>query len=58
MDEFVEKLRQNSMNDISYLRVDSAKHAVAYELNLDLTRPAMDAFFERTLKEGGVADKR
>ncbi|MBN2613757.1 MAG: alpha/beta hydrolase [Bacteroidales bacterium] len=50
VDEFVEKLRQAGAKDITYLRVEGGNHGVAYEFNLDITRPAMDAFFERTLK--------
>ncbi len=54
IDDFVAKLKQVGVKDLTYLRVDGGNHGVAYEFNLDTTRPAMDAFFERTLKEYGV----
>jgi dipeptidyl aminopeptidase/acylaminoacyl peptidase len=50
-DDFVKKLKQAGNEDITYLKIEDGNHGVAYEFNLDLTRPAMDAFFERTLKK-------
>lgn len=50
VDEFVEALKQAGMEDITYLRIVDGNHGVAYEFKLDITRPVMDAFFERTLK--------
>ncbi|MBN1154436.1 alpha/beta hydrolase [candidate division KSB1 bacterium] len=50
MDEFVAKLKEAGMEDLTYLRIDGGNHGVAYEFNLDVTKPAMDEFFARTLK--------
>jgi acetyl esterase/lipase len=50
-DDFVKKLKQAGNEDITYLKIEDGNHGVAYEFNLDLTRPAMDAFFERTVKK-------
>jgi len=50
MDNFVEKLKEAGMEDITYIRIEGGNHGVAYEFHLDVTKPAMDAFFKRTLK--------
>lgn len=55
VDDFVDNLKKAGMEDITYLRIEGGNHGVAYEFDLDKTRPAMDAFFKRTLKE--KADK-
>lgn len=55
VDDFVDNLKKAGMEDITYLRIEGGNHGVAYEFELDNTRPAMDAFFERTLKK--EADK-
>jgi acetyl esterase/lipase len=55
VDDFVDNLKKAGMEDITYLRIEGGNHGVAYEFDLDKTRPAMDAFFERTLKK--KADK-
>lgn len=48
-DDFVEKLKTAGMEDLTYLRIEGGNHGVAYEYNLDVTKPAMDKFFGRTL---------
>jgi acetyl esterase/lipase len=50
VDEFVNVLREKGAGDLTYLRVEGGNHGTAYEHHLDVTKPAMDAFFERTLK--------
>ena len=50
VDDFVEKMKAAGA-DITYLRVDSVAHDVSYTLRLDVTKPAMDEFFDRTLKK-------
>lgn len=50
VDVFVDSLKMAGAKDLNYLRVEGGNHGVAYEFNLDVTRPAMDAFFKRTLK--------
>ena len=49
VDEFVEELEEAGAPDVEYVRVDGGTHDVAYNQNLDVTRPAMEAFFARTL---------
>lgn len=51
VDDFTDKLKKAEMEDLTYIRIEGGNHGVAYEFNLDKTRPAMDAFFERTLKK-------
>ncbi|MCF7802809.1 MAG: alpha/beta hydrolase [Candidatus Marinimicrobia bacterium] len=50
VDEFVKQMRSAGMDDLTYMRIDSGNHGVAYEYHLDQTDPAIEAFFERTLK--------
>jgi acetyl esterase/lipase len=55
VDAYVEKMEAAGA-DIAYVRVPGG-HGVAYEDALDVTKPAMDEFFARTLGgEGGEAD--
>ncbi len=49
VDDFVEKMKAADA-DISYMRVEGVGHDLSYNLRLDITKPAMDEFFERTLK--------
>jgi len=49
-DDFVDKLKNSGVRDVTYLRIEGGNHGVAYEHYLDRTTAAMDKFFERTLK--------
>lgn len=49
-DKFMAEMKAVSAPDVTYLRVEGADHDVAYSDSLDITRPAMDRFFARTLK--------
>lgn len=51
VDDYVEKMRAAGA-EVEYVRVEGGTHGVAYLDNLDVTKPAMDAFFARTLKAG------
>jgi acetyl esterase/lipase len=48
-DDFVEKMKAVGAN-IEYLRVDGAQHGLAYNERLELTEPAIEAFFAKHLK--------
>ena len=48
-DEFVEKMKAAGA-DIKYLRVDEARHGVAYNERLELTDPAIEQFFAKHLQ--------
>lgn len=50
VDDFVNKMKDAGA-DIEYLRIDDGDHGVAYLGHLDQTDPAMEAFFDRTLKK-------
>jgi len=50
VDAFIEKLKAAGAPDVNYVRVEGADHDVAYSDALNITRPAMDSFFVRTLK--------
>lgn len=49
VDSFVEKMRAAG-KEVEYIRIPGG-HGVAYEHGLDVTKPAMDAFFEKYLKK-------
>jgi hypothetical protein len=36
--------------DLNYIRIEGGDHDVAYSDSLRITKPAMDEFFSRTLK--------
>lgn len=48
-DDFVKKMRAKGA-DIEYLKVDGVGHGVAYAEKLDVTDPAIEAFFAEHLK--------
>lgn len=48
-DDFVEKMKATGA-DIEYVRI-KGEHNVAYDFGLEVTKPAMDAFFEKHLKK-------
>ena len=48
-DDYVEKMKFVGA-DIEYVRIPG-NHGVAYEFGLDITKPAMDAFFAKHLKK-------
>jgi acetyl esterase/lipase len=50
-DVFVDSLKKAGAKDLTYIRIEGGNHGVAYEFNLDVTKPVMEAFFERTLKK-------
>ncbi|NJD10174.1 MAG: alpha/beta hydrolase [Gemmatimonadetes bacterium] len=50
VDAFIEKMKAAGARDVNYVRVEGADHDVAYSDALNITRPAMDSFFVRTLR--------
>jgi acetyl esterase/lipase len=50
VDTFIARMKAAGARDVNYVRVTGGTHGVAYLDNLDVTRPAMDSFFARTLK--------
>jgi acetyl esterase/lipase len=50
VDEFVEALKKAGAKDVTYIRIEGGNHGVAYDQSLDVTKSAMDQFFERALK--------
>jgi len=50
VDSFVEKMRQAGHTDLEYIRLDELTHDVSYSTGLDITSPAIEKFFLRTLK--------
>ncbi|MCF7885433.1 MAG: alpha/beta hydrolase [Candidatus Marinimicrobia bacterium] len=48
-DDFVEKMKSAGAN-IKYLKIDGAGHGVAYAEKLEVTNPAIEAFFAKYLK--------
>jgi len=50
VDSFVEKMKQAGQTDLEYIKLDGQDHDVAYSDGLDITKPAMEKFFARTLK--------
>lgn len=49
-DDFVKKMKAKGA-DIEYLRIDGARHGVAYAEKLDITDPAIGKFFAKHLKQ-------
>ncbi len=50
VDKYVENLKASGASDVTYLRIEGGNHGVAYDESLDVTNPAIDKFFARTLK--------
>lgn len=50
VDSFVEKMKQAGQADLEYIKLEGQDHDVAYSDGLDITKPAMEKFFARTLK--------
>lgn len=48
-DDLVKALRQAGAKDVTYMRIEGAGHGV-FRQHIEETGPAMEAFFERTLK--------
>lgn len=48
-DDFVKKMKAAGA-DIEYLRIDGARHGLAYNEKLDVTDPAIEKFFAKHLK--------
>lgn len=49
-DRFIEEMEAAGAPDVTYVRIEGGDHDVAYSDNLNVTRPAMDSFFARTLR--------
>lgn len=49
VDSFVEKMRQAGHTEIEYIRLEDMDHDVAYSDGLNITAPAMEEFFKKTL---------
>jgi acetyl esterase/lipase len=49
-DSFIEKIKAAGAPDVTYIRIEGGDHDVAYSDALNVTRPAMDSFFVRTLR--------
>jgi acetyl esterase/lipase len=52
-DRFIEEMKAAGAPDVTYVRIEGGDHDVAYSDHLNVTRPAMDRFFARTLKPAG-----
>ena len=50
VDNFVAMIKQAGHTDIEYIRMDELGHDVSYSTGLNVTAPAIEKFFERTLK--------
>jgi acetyl esterase/lipase len=50
VDDFVAKMKAAGAPDLSYIRIEGGDHDVAYSDSLRITKPAMDEFFEKHLK--------
>jgi len=50
VDDFVAKMKAAGVPDLSYIRIEGGDHDVAYSDSLRITKPAMDEFFEKYLK--------
>jgi acetyl esterase/lipase len=50
VDNFVLRMKQAGKTDIEYIRMDELGHDVSYSTGLNVTGPAIEKFFERTLK--------
>ena len=50
VDDFVAKMKAAGAPDLSYIRIVGGDHDVAYSDSLRITKPAMDEFFKKHLK--------
>ena len=50
VDDFVAKMKAAGSPDLSYIRIEGGDHDVAYSDSLRITKPAMDEFFDKHLK--------
>ena len=50
VDDFVVKMKAAGAPDLSYIRIEGGDHDVAYSDSLRITKPAMDEFFDKHLK--------
>jgi len=50
VDDFVAKMKEAGAPDLSYIRIEGGDHDVAYSDSLRITKPAMDEFFKKHLK--------
>ena len=50
VDDFVAKMKAAGAPDLSYIRIEGGDHDVAYSDSLRITKPAMDEFFKKYLK--------
>ena len=50
VDDFAEKMKNAGAPDLTYIRIEGGDHDVAYSDSLEITKPAIDDFFNRTLK--------
>jgi dipeptidyl aminopeptidase/acylaminoacyl peptidase len=50
VDDFVAKMKEAGAPDLSYIRIEGGDHDVAYSDSLRITKPAMDEFFKKYLK--------
>jgi len=50
VDDFVAKMKAAGALDLSYIRIEGGDHDVAYSDSLRITKPAMDEFFKKHLK--------
>lgn len=49
-ERFIEEIKAAGAPDVTYIEIEGGDHDVAYSDALDVTRPAMDSFFARTLR--------
>ncbi len=49
VDNFVEKMKQAGHTELEYIRLEELGHDVSYSTGLNITAPAMEKFFARTL---------
>lgn len=52
-DRLVEALKKAGAEDVTYIRIEGAGHGV-FNQHADQTKPAMEAFFDRTIGPGSV----
>ena len=55
-DRLVEALEKAGAKDVTYIKIEGAGHGV-FNQHADRTKPAMEAFFERTIGPGSVGDR-
>jgi acetyl esterase/lipase len=51
VDSFVALMKKAGHTDLEYIRIDELGHDVSYSTGLSITSPAIDKFFERTIKK-------